>query len=115
MVDRNRDDFQGRIGRIERIHDKGGGFEADGTLGMTYYNARRRRARLPRWPLTLLVVLVVLLLLKAGLHVAIGGGAYDHRVAALRQGSKVEQIGAWLLQADPATLALAERMRRLLD
>ncbi len=115
MVDRNRDDFQGRIGRIERIHDKGGGFEADGTLGMSYYNAHRRRFRIPRWPLTVIVIIIVLLLLKAGLHVVIGAGAYDYRVSSLKQGSKTEQIGAWFLQADPVTLALAGQMRRLLE
>ncbi len=113
MVDRNMSDFQGRLGRIERTHEAGGGFEANGTLGMAYYNAHRRRWRLPRWPGTLLVTALVLFGLKAGLHVAIGGDAYVQKVESLRQGSDTDRVGAWLLQADPVTLALATQLRRL--
>ncbi len=115
MVDRNRENFQGRIGRIERVHDKGGGFEAPGTLGMSYYTARRRRPGLPRWPLTLVVMLAVLFTLKAMLHVAIGPSAYDYKVAALRAGSDIDRVGAVLLQADPVTILIADQIRRIKD
>jgi uncharacterized membrane protein YhaH (DUF805 family) len=111
MVDRNRMNFQGRIGRIEKVHDRGGGSEAPGTLGMTYYNARRRRRRFPRWPLTILVMLAILFLLKAMLHVSIGSSAYDYKVAALRNGTGLDRTGALLLQADPVTLLIADRIR----
>lgn len=113
MVDRNRIDFQGRLGRIEKTHTHGGGFEAPGTLGMSYYNARRRRIRLPRWPLTLLVTMAMLFLLKAMLHVTIGASVYDDKVAILRGGTDIDRIGAILLQADPVTLLLADRIRWL--
>ena len=36
MYDPNMRDFYRRVGRIERTHAQGGGFEAAGTLGMTY-------------------------------------------------------------------------------
>ena len=62
----------------------------------------------------LIVSAVVLFGLKAGMHVAIGPDAYDYKVAALRSGTDVDRIGAWLLQADPVTLELAERMRRII-
>lgn len=111
MVDRNRMDFQGRIGRIDRVHDRGGGSEAPGTLGMTYYNAHRHRRRFPRWPLTIVVMLAILFLLKAMLHVTIGPSAYDYKVASLRNGTGLDRAGALLLQADPVTLLLADRIR----
>lgn len=112
MVDRNRANFQGRIGRIERVHDKGGGSEAPGTLGMSYYNSRRHALRLPRWPLTLLVMLAVLFTLKAMLHVTIGPSAYDYKVASLRAGGGLDRMGASLLQADPVTILIADQIRR---
>ena len=111
MPDRNHQDFQGRIGRIERVHNQGGGFESPGTLGMSYYSAHRRRRRLPRWPLTILVMLVILFMLKAMLHVVIGPSAYDAKVASLRAGSDLDRVGATLLQSDPVTLLIAEKIR----
>lgn len=111
MPDRNQQDFQGRIGRIERIHNHGGGFESPGTLGMSYYNARRRHVRLPRWPLTVIVMLVVLFTLKAMLHVVIGPSAYDAKVASLRAGSDLDRLGATLLQSDPVTILIADKIR----
>lgn len=113
MVDRNLRDFQGRVGRIERIHDAGGGFEAEGTLGMSDYRARRR-LRVPRWPGVICVSIFILFLLKAGLHVVIGADAYDQKVAALRVGGNMDRIGSYVLQADPVMLAIAAQMRRLI-
>lgn len=114
MVDRHRRDFQGRLGRIEHTHEAGGGFEAEGTLGMSYYNShRRRRRRLPRLLGVLTVMAVVLIVLKAGMHVAIGADAYAYRVAAMKAGTQTDRFGAYLLQADPVTLALAAQLRRV--
>ena len=112
MVDPHRREFQGRLGRIEHTHDAGGGFEAEGTLGMSYYNSHRRRRRSHRLLGVLFVTTVVLISLKAGMHVAIGADAYDYRVAAMKAGTKADQLGAYLLQADPVTLALAAQIRR---
>jgi hypothetical protein len=112
MVDRNMQNFYGRLGRIERTHESGGGFEADGTIGMSYYTARRRPRRRLRIVRILLVAAAVFLCLKAGLHVAMGPSAYDFKVAALREGTDVDRAGAWLMQADPATLMIADQIRR---
>lgn len=113
MVDRNLRDFQGRVGRIERTHDAGGGFEADGTLGMSVYRSRRR-LRVPRWPGVICVSILILFLLKAGLHVVIGADVYDQKVVDLRAGGTMDRIGSYFLQADPVTLAIAAQMRRLI-
>jgi hypothetical protein len=111
MVDRNMQNFYGRLGRIERTHEAGGGFEADGTLGMSYYRARRRPAR--RFGLLgpLVLVAMTVIAIKAAVLGTIGPERYEERLAALRSGSSVEQGGAWVLQADPMTAALAERLR----
>ena len=112
MVDRHRREFQGRLGRIEHTHDAGGGFEAEGTLGMSYYNSHRRRRRSHKVLGVFFVTAVVLVFLKTGMQVAIGPDAYDYKVAAMKAGTKTDQLGAYLLQADPVTLALAAQLRR---
>ena len=112
MVDRNMRDFQGRLGRIERIHDGGGGFEADGTLGASAV-PRRRRRRLLRLPALLALTAVILILLKAGLHAALGPDLYAAKVDLLRAGSDADRAGAWVLQVDPLTENISARIRRL--
>ncbi|MBS0563208.1 MAG: hypothetical protein JSR87_01600 [Proteobacteria bacterium] len=115
MVDRNMQDFRGRLGRIGRIHRKGGGFEADGALGMAYYNAKRHPRRRPRLLFLLLFLAVALVGLKAGLMATIGPDAYGARLATLRQGTELDRLGAWVLTADPVTVTLAGQIRRHLN
>ncbi|MCB2126938.1 MAG: hypothetical protein H6897_04670 [Rhodobacteraceae bacterium] len=114
MVDRNMQNFYGRLGRIERTHEAGGGFEADGTLGMSYYNSRRRPTR--RFGLLgpLVLVAMTVIAIKAAVLATIGPERYEERLVALHAGSSVEQGGAWVLQADPLTVALAERLRAVI-
>lgn len=114
MVDRNMQDFYGRLGRIERTHEAGGGFEAEGTLGMSYYRARRRPAR--RFGLLgpLVLVAMTVLAIKAAVLATIGPERYEERLAALRAGTSVEKAGAWVLQADPMTGLLADRLRAVI-
>jgi hypothetical protein len=115
MVDRNLQNFYGRIGRIQNIHDSGGGFEANGTLGMSYYNAQRRRTRRRFGILApLAVVAAVIVGVKSTVHATIGAELYNQRVAALRAGDSVEKAGAYVLQADPVTIAIADKIRQLL-
>ncbi|SPH24597.1 hypothetical protein DEA8626_03648 [Defluviimonas aquaemixtae] len=111
MVDRNLQNFHGRIGRIERIHNAGGGFEAEGALGMSYYKARHRPAR--RFGLLgpIALVLIAVLGIKAAVYASLGAELYEERIAALRAGTTADQVGAYVLQADPITVAIAERIR----
>lgn len=109
MADPQMQEFYGRLKRVDRIHRRGGGFEAPGTLGRSYYTARPRRSLLR--PLLLLVA--GFMILKAVLLVQIGEADFQGRVATLNEGSQLEQIGAWALQMDPATIWLAEQMRGL--
>lgn len=115
MVDPNMKNFQGRVGRINRQHDAGAGFEAEGTLGMSYYNSHRRRRRRPRALGIVIVAAIILFALKAGMYVAIGPDAYAYKVAALKGGTDADRMGAWLLQADPVTLAIAGQIHRVVN
>ncbi|MCB2127990.1 MAG: hypothetical protein KDE03_02645 [Rhodobacteraceae bacterium] len=115
MVDRNMQRFYGRLGRIERIHEAGGGFEAEGTLGMSYYNRLKRPAR-RRLGLfaPLVMVLVAVVVIKATVHTVIGPDLYQERIAALRDGTAVGAAGAYVLQADPLTVAVSDGLRALI-
>ena len=110
MTDRNMQDFQGRLGRIDQIHRSGGGFEAEGTIGQSHYTAQRRRRFLPRWPFTLLSLLLVLVAIKASLITVVGPNSYEERLDTLRRGNLAEQIGARLLATDPVSNALAAQL-----
>ncbi|MGB8622510.1 MAG: hypothetical protein WCD16_06810 [Paracoccaceae bacterium] len=104
MVDPNLRDFHGRLRRVNRIHRRGGGFEAAGTLGRSVYVERPAQRSLLR---PLMLVLAFGLVLKAVLYIQIGPDDYQNRVERLRQGSQVEAIGAYVMQADAATVWLA--------
>lgn len=114
MVDRNMQNFYGRLGRIERIHAAGGGFEADGTLGMSHYRQAAPRARRFGLMAPLALVLMAVIAIKASVLASIGPGAYEERIARLQAGSTADHVGAYVLQADPLTVALAAQVRKLL-
>ena len=111
MVDPNMKDFYGRVDRIQRIHAAGGGFEAEGTLGMFHYNAQRRRRYRSTWIMPILLVALTVLLIKAGVLAVIGQDFYDDRVVMLQQGSVIDQAGAYVLEAGQATIWLSEVIR----
>ena len=116
MVDRNLQNFYGRLGRIDSIHQAGGGFEAEGTLGMSFYNARRRRQTRRVGILgPLAVVAMSVVALKSTVHATIGADLYEKRVVALGEGTAVEKAGAYVLQADPLTLAISGKIRDILN
>lgn len=109
MADVHMKEFRGRLRRVERIRRRGGAFEAAGTLGRGGYVTRERRSLFR----PLLITLAVGLILKAALLMQIGAQDYQDRVDRLAQGDRVEAVGAFLMQADPATVWLSETMREL--
>ena len=100
-------EFFGRLHRIEKIHRRGGGFEADGTLGQSYYTKLRLQNQ--RRPILrpAVVFVSVILLFKSVLLAAIGEQAYAEKLVGLRQGDIVEQVGAFIMAVDPLTSTLA--------
>lgn len=110
MIDPNMRDFYGRVGRIERTYQMGGGFEAAGTLGMTYYNSLKVRRRRMTWLLPVVLVLGTIVAIKAAVLANIGQETYAERIAALSSGDMADRIGAYILQADPLTQYVAAQI-----
>lgn len=106
-------EFSERLRRISRIHSHGGGFEAAGTLGQSYYTRQARRYGRPVLR-PMLYMIGTVILAKSSLLASLGPVEYAARVLALQAGSGVEQAGAFVMGADPLTLAVAEALRPLL-
>jgi len=104
--------FRKRLKRIDRIHRKGGGFEADGTLGQSFYTRQRRRG-LSRVLRPILYMAGAVILTKAFLVADLGLDPYLERVANLENGSGLEQAGALLMRVDPVSLQVASLLAPL--
>lgn len=106
--------FNGRIRRINKIHRRGGGFEAAGTLGQSFYtHSRSRKLKRPvlRPAMTVLAVFVCF---KAITLAHLGAADYTGRLDGLSKGNLVQQMGAQLMAIDPITEAAAAGIRPLL-
>ena len=69
------------------------------------------RRRIPSFPLRgLMILLAAAFLFKAFLYASLGASVYEQRVGLLAGGSIVEQGGAWVMQADPATIWAARQI-----
>jgi hypothetical protein len=107
--------FDKRLKRIVRRHDRMANgvvtsVTADGLI------VARPRVYRPRFPLKGLLALVVTgFLFKGFLYAALGGVAYEQRVAGLNDGSFVEQAGAWVMQPDIATVLIADKVKTIMQ
>ena len=108
MSDPNLVDFYGRVARIERARAKGYGFEANGTLGRSHY-LRPVRQRRPMLRI-LIFASVCVFGLKGAILYKVGPESYEARVARLQTGEGFDRLGAWLMQADPVTVWVAEQI-----
>lgn len=110
MADQNLSDFYERVARVEKARALGYGFEAEGTLGRSYYFrpvSRRVRILGP-----LLIVVACLCGLKAAMVYQVGETSYRERVARMQQAEGFERFGGMIMQADPLTLWLAAQIER---
>ncbi len=105
-MDANLEDFYRRIARVEAARVRGYGFEADGTIGRSYY-ARPAEKRFPVVRAMIVVVMSVIGL-KAIVHSNIGAELYDARVAELQASEGFDRLGGFLMAADPVTLKLSD-------
>lgn len=100
--------FHKRMSRVNRRHEKiylHGGRTRIGRDGLITTVPRRR---MPSFPLRGVAILFfAAILYKAVMLAWIGPIVYAERVGELAGGTAVEQAGAWILQADPATTAVA--------
>lgn len=103
-------EFYDRVARYEKARSRGLGFEADGTLGRSYYLRPQKRSPL-RVVLGLCAVALTLLSLKAAIILFVGEGVYADRIARMHEGQDMDRLGAALLQFDPASGFLVEQAR----
>ncbi len=109
MSDPNREDFYGRVARLEKAHARGQGHEAAGALGRSaYFRPSPRRLPILRGSV---FVLATVIGLKATLYGGIPEDVYLSRLAALKQGTALERVGAFLMTPDPLTVWLADALR----
>ena len=110
---REQNPFDNRILQIKRKHGK---LSHGYALRLDKNNVLVPRPRAVRlafpWK-ALCIVAVVALGLKAYLMTALDAQTYASKVDALAQGHTVEQVGAWMMQPDPASGAVARVMRMM--
>ncbi len=112
MADMNLSDFYGRIARIETARAKGYGFEAEGTLGRSYYFRPSRKRRSILGPM--LIVLACGFGLKGAIHYKVGADTFDRRVESMMASDGFSRFGAYLMQSDPVTLYVSSRLQTFL-
>ena len=101
--------FDKRLKRIVRRHDRMASGGAVTTVTSDGLIVSRPRVYRPRFPLVgLLAVIGLGFMFKGLVFATLGPEAYAERVEALGQGSPADQAGAWVMQADAATLIIAE-------
>lgn len=107
------DEFDRRMRRINRRHSRlsrgySTSVNADGLLVAMPV---KRRAGTPLRGVVIL--LAVLMLFKGFLYAQLGQAAYQERVDRLAGGTTIEQVGAWLMTADPSTVWIATQVSSL--
>jgi len=108
MADPNLVDFYGRVARFEQARAKGYGFDAAGTLGRSHFEKKSRPHK--SWRGTVLLVVLCAFGMKGAILQSVGGQAYDNRVAGLQAGEGFDRLGGWLMQVDPVTVFVAEKI-----
>ena len=104
--------FDKRVRAVVRKHDKmrrNGVVHRVGKDGLIISRARFARPRFP-WRGVVLVIALGFAF-KALLWGQIGAAGYNERVETLRQGTMIEQVGAWLLQPDQVTVYFGDMVR----
>jgi len=110
MTNANLVDFETRARRIARQHRKmARGYVTTITRdGLIIHRPRRSFGPSPRG---IVITLAVLLSFKVMLFSYLGPITYAGRIAKLEAGTMVEQAGAWVMQAGPATEWVAETFK----
>ena len=105
--------FTDRLKKVNRKHARmAHGYDSKvGRDGLIVFRPKRRRRGMPIRGLMLAGA--AFLGFKALLIVQLGASTYDARVQVLQGGTTVEQIGAFVMQADPVSTALSIQMAPL--
>jgi hypothetical protein len=106
----HRDQFQARLKQINRKHEAmSGGYSANlRPDGLLVVKPRRVQSRISAR--TAVFFVAAFLLVKGFLMAALGVGSYAERVQALAGGSGIERAGAFIMQADPLSVLVAQKI-----
>ena len=100
--------FDKRLRKVVRNHQRmnSGAVHAVRSDGLI---VARPRVYNPKFPLKGLLLLIgAAVLFKAYIYASLGAVTFDDRVAQLAEGSAIEKVGAWIMQADTVTVALGQ-------
>lgn len=112
MLDPHHRDFYSRVYRIRKNYLRGGGFEAAGTLGRSYFVPPPvRPLKIRKFLRAAFLAVLAVTLLKALILSEIGAPAYAQRLTVLEQGDSIARIGAKIMIADPVTMRAAAAMK----
>jgi hypothetical protein len=114
MFDPNIADFYERVGRLNKAHAQGRGFEAAGVLGRSYFRRPHRKSKL-RLLVPVMFILMAGFALKGTIHYFVGAQTYGNRVAEMQNGKGFDKLGAALMMPDSLTLWVSETLRRSLQ
>lgn len=110
MTDQNMADFYDRVRRYQSMRSKGLGHEATGALGRSFYFGERKAPRRRSLLAPLLFAVSAAFLLKAAIFYTVGPVDYADRLARLQAGEGFDRLGAWLMQVEPVTEFLADKI-----
>ncbi len=84
-----------------------------GKDGLVIFRPKRRSGGFPIKGLALLVL--GFFVFKGLILAHLGEGTFETRLATLSQGSVVEQTGAWIMQPDVVSQAIAQQVRPFMN
>ncbi|MEP2783779.1 MAG: hypothetical protein ABJP33_15350 [Pseudoruegeria sp.] len=116
MASANLQNFDKRLRRVSRRHNKlsRGYVHTVNHDGLIVATPRRQRHDGGFPAKGLLILAVGVFLFKGFLYAQLGGATYNQRLAKLEAGTSIEQIGAFMMTADPVTLWTAEQIKYVL-
>lgn len=106
--------FQQRLDRLACNHDALSRGYVIGVRHDGFIVARPRPAASRISGRSVLLLLVVFFLFKGFLFASVGTSTYTQRIAHLRDGNVLEKAGAFVMQADPVSRAVAAQLRPIL-
>ncbi len=113
MANANMKDYSQRISRIMKQHNKlSKGFVTTVNQNGLIEMRPRRQARSFPWR-GLMLTLLLLMMFKAYVYISLGPSVYNSRVNGLRNGTIIEQAGAFLMQEDPVTVWVTQKLTPL--
>lgn len=106
--------FDNRLKKIVRRHRRLGAAGVVHKVDSRGLIVARPRIYNPKFPLKGLILFVIAAFAFKGLVYAnLGAAEYNAHVTELSAGSTVEKAGAWIMQADPATMLIGQGLDKL--